>query len=533
MSRLLKSSGSVGAATLISRVLGFARESVYAAFMGDGAIASAFLYALGIPNLFRRLLGEGALTAAFIPIFKQKEVNEGEESMWHGACAVLSALVLVSAGLVMLTVLGLTVAVNYVPMAAHTELILRLLRVMFPYVGLVCIAAVFIGMLNARGHYFLPAIGATVLNVVMIGSVWFLAPRFGPLLVDQVFGLAVGLVIAGFLQAAFQWPALRREGFRWRWVTPWRDPTVREVVRKMAPATIGVAAYQINVLLTQTFAIGVDEHIVASFNYAVRLMELPQGVVGVSLATYLLTELSHLSAEKKFPEFRAALGEGLRQVLFINGLACVLLIMLATPIMRLLFEHGKFTAASTERASFALVFLAPGLVAYSVNNILARAFYALGDTRTPMRISLICLAINLVVAVPLILLLRQGGMGLANTISAATNSALLLYAIKRALPKFSLREFLPNVTNVAGAAALAGVTAWGGNLLWERQFGHAHLPQRLGAVFLPMALAGAVYLSLALWLKLPQAHEILGLLRGRFLKSSEPPEPPPAVPPAN
>ena len=528
MSRLLKSSGAVGAATLISRVLGFARESVYAAFMGDGAIASAFLYALGIPNLFRRLLGEGALTAAFIPIFKQKEVNEGEAEMWRGACAVLSALAVVSAGLVMLTVLGLTLAVNYVPMPVHTELILRLLRVMFPYVGLVCIAAVFIGMLNARGHYFLPAIGATVLNVVMIGSVWLLAPRFGPDLVDQVFGLAVGLVIAGLLQAAFQLPALHREGFRWRWVTPWRDPTVRQVVRKMAPATIGVAAYQINVLLTQTFALNVDQHIVASFNYAVRLMELPQGVVGVSLATYLLTELSHLSAEKKFPEFRATLGEGLRQVLFINGLACVLLVMLATPIMRLLFEHGKFTSASTARASFALVFLAPGLVAYSVNNILARAFYALGDTRTPMRISLICLAINLVLAVPLILLLRQGGMGLANTISAAANSALLLYALKRALPKFSLREFLPNVAAVSGAAALAGLTAWGGNVLWDRWLGHERLPQQFGAVFVPMALAGAVYLSLALWLKLPQAHEILGLVRGRFLKQQvSPPEVPP------
>ncbi|HTH45888.1 MAG TPA: murein biosynthesis integral membrane protein MurJ [Candidatus Limnocylindria bacterium] len=529
MSRMLKSSGSVGAATLISRVLGFARESVYAAFMGDSAVASAFLYALGIPNLFRRLLGEGALTAAFIPIFKQKEVNEGEESMWHGANAVLSALIVVSAGLVMLAMLGLALAVTFVPMAANKELILRLLFVMFPYVGLVCIAAVFIGMLNARGHYFLPAIGATVLNVVMIGSVWLLAPRFGRDLEHQVFGLAVGLVLAGLLQAAFQLPALRREGFRWRWVTPWRDPTVRQVIQKMAPATIGVAAYQINVLLTQTFALNVDQHIVASFNYAVRLMELPQGVVGISLATYLLTELSHLSAEKKFPEFRAALGEGLRQVLFINGLACVLLVTLATPIMRLLFEHGKFTSASTARASFALIFLAPGLVAYSMNNILARAFYALGDTRTPMRISLVSLAINLVLAVPLILLLRQGGMGLANTISAATNSALLLYALKRALPKFGLREFLPNVTAVVGAATLAGLTAWGAHALWERWVGHAGLAGRSGAVFVPMALAGAVYLALALWLKLPQAYELLGLLRGRFQKGAA--VPPPAVPP--
>ncbi|HAB17587.1 MAG TPA: murein biosynthesis integral membrane protein MurJ, partial [Verrucomicrobiales bacterium] len=252
MSRLLKSSGSVGVATLISRVLGFARESVYAGFMAVGSVADAFLYAYSIPSLFRRLLGEGALTAAFIPIFKEREKQAGDAAMWHSANAVISALVVLSGSLVLVVVLGLTGVLAAVPLGPHGELIVRLLRLMFPYLLFVTVAAVFIGMLNARGHFFVPALGASMLNVVMIAAVFFIAPRFGTTLETQVFGLAVGVLLAGVVQAGFQWPALRKEGFRYRWVNPLGDPTVAEVVRRMAPATLGAAAYQFNVVLTQS-----------------------------------------------------------------------------------------------------------------------------------------------------------------------------------------------------------------------------------------------------------------------------------------
>ncbi|HRI14626.1 MAG TPA: murein biosynthesis integral membrane protein MurJ [Verrucomicrobiota bacterium] len=423
MSRLLKSSGSVGVATLISRVLGFARESVYAGFMAVGSVADAFLYAYSIPSLFRRLLGEGALTAAFIPIFKEREKQAGDAAMWHSANAVISALVVLSGSLVLVVVLGLTGVLAAVPLGPHGELIVRLLRLMFPYLLFVTVAAVFIGMLNARGHFFVPALGASMLNVVMIAAVFFIAPRFGTTLETQVFGLAVGVLLAGVVQAGFQWPALRKEGFRYRWVNPLGDPTVAEVVRRMAPATLGAAAYQFNVVLTQSIAVTEAANIVSAYNYAVRLMELPQGVIGISLATYLLSELSGLMAEKKLPEFRAALREGLLQLVFLNTLATVLLLVLAKPMIRLLFEHRKFTPTDTDLCSQALWALAPGLLLFSVNNIFVRAFYALGDTRTPMRISVVCLGFNLVLSFFLIPALRQAGMGLANTTSALLNTA--------------------------------------------------------------------------------------------------------------
>lgn len=533
MSRLLRSSGAAGAATLISRILGFVRESVYAHFMGDSRVASAFITAQQIPNLFRRLLGEGALTAAFVPILKDKEANEGEAATWQAAYSVICALVAVCSLLVTLGMAGLAFAVLFLPLESRQELVARLLFVMFPYLGLVCLAAVFIGILNARGHFFLPALGAASLNVVMIASVFWLAPRFGWQKDRQIFGLAVGLVIAGLVQALFQLPALRKEGFRFRWVNPFRDATVKLVAKRMAPATIGVAAYQFNVVITQFIAYRVSDTAVASFNYAVRLMELPQGIVGVSLATFLLTELSALAAEKKLPEFRQVFREGLLQVVFINGLATVLLLTLAGPMIRLLFERGEFTPESTARTTYALLCLAPGLVAFSVNNLIARAFYALGDTQTPMRVSVFCLAANLLMALILIPLFKQGGMGLANTLSAGLNSGLLFYALRKKLPKLGFRDLAGNFAGVAGAAVVAAAVAWFSARGLETGMGATSLLAKGVTVFGPIGAATLVYFALALWLKLPQAHDFLELIRAKLGRRhpADPGSPPPPVSP--
>lgn len=520
MSRLIKSSGAAGIATLLSRFLGFARELVYAAFMGDRGVAGAFFLAFTIPNLFRRLLGEGALTAAFVPIAKETEKREGMEAVWRATNGVLWALIFVSVALITVVTVGLTFVLLWFRMQPDTELMLRLLRVMFPYLGFVCIAALFIGILNARGRFFLPAMGATMLNVVMIGSVYFLAPLFGAEKVEQVFGLAFGVLIAGIVQAAFQWPALRREGFRLQWVNPWTEPSVREVVRRMAPAVLGVAAYQINVVLTQGIAYFEAPEAVASFNYAVRLMELPQGVVGVSLGIYLLTELSSHAAAKDYPTFRSSLTEGLLQVIFINTLAMVVLLSLAEPIIRLLFERGAFTAASTERATFALICLAPGLVAFSINNVLARAFYALGDTTTPMRVSVFCLVIHLAIAMVLIPIFRQGGMGMASSVSAILNSALLLYAFKRKQPKFEIRHWIPNIAWIAGAGLGAGVLCHFLSTWMNLRWGHEGLFLRSIIVFGPMTLGIAFYVTVAWCGGLRQIHELMDVVFQRKPRNS-------------
>jgi putative peptidoglycan lipid II flippase len=518
MSQMLKSSGAMGVATLTSRVLGMVREMVYSRFMGDGWVAGAFVLAFTIPNLFRRLLGEGALTAAFIPIFKEKEKTSTPEELWRSANAVISGLVVAASVITALAMLGISLALAVHQYNANTDLMLRLLRVMFPYMLLVCLAAVFMGMLNARGHFFIPAMGATMLNVVMIASVLWFTPVFGGQLHQQIFGLAIGVLVAGIAQAAFQLPTLRQEGWRYHWVSPWGDDTVKAVVSRMIPGTIGVAAFQINVLVTQGMAFWVDPQIVASFGYAVRLMELPQGVFGISLATFLLPTLTGLAAEKKWPEFRSMLGQGLNHLIFVNLLATVLLVVLAEPIIRLLFERGKFGPDATFRAAFALQCLGPGLIAFSMVNIFARAFFATGDTTTPMRISLFCLALNLVLAMLLVVPFRQGGLGMANSISAVFNAALLLYAIRRKLGKLELHEVLQSLLGVLGAATLAGIVTWLVSRQWETRLGHENLSARLGAVFAPMIAGALVYGVVAWWCRVAPAREILELIQQKLFK---------------
>lgn len=514
---MLKSSGGIGAATLASRVLGLIREQVYAAFMGTTSVYSAFTFAFTVPNLFRRLLGEGALTAAFIPIFKAKEKNEGETAMWRSANAVISALVAVSASVVLLAIGIISLLLLLNVWQKDTRLMLHLMRMMFPYTTMACVAAVFIGMLNARGYFFIPALGAAVLNVVMIASVCLLAPLMGKTLDQRVFALAIGVLVAGVAQALFQVPTLHREGFRYRWVAPWRDPVVREVVMKMIPSTIGVAAFQINVTLTQGLAFGENIRIVGEFQYAVRLMELPQGVFGLSLATFLLPTLAGLAVDKNYPQFRATLRQAAGHVIFINLLASILLFTLAQPIVRLLFQHGKFDAESTRAVSLGLICLVPGLVSFSMVNIFARAFYALSDILTPMKISIFCLALNLVFTTILLFVFKlgPGALGLANTLSSVCNLCLLTFALRKKLRTLEMDAIVSQLWKVALIGLATGLAAWGTRSWWQSHFGHANLIHRFGEVFAPMALATVIYFAASFWAGIPSAREILRLVADR------------------
>jgi len=542
-------------------VLGMVREIVYASFMGTTWVASAFLLAFQIPNLFRRLLGEGALTAAFIPIFKEKEKTHGETEMWRAANAVISGLIVSASVLVVVFILGVSLALAFgtphksVPpgnapamqqlhlstetnqiafpdekvhfwtpgqFTQKTILMLQLLRVMLPYLLLVCLAAVFMGMLNARGHFFIPAMGATMLNVVMIASVYLLAPHLGLdvpkelRLPKQIFALAFGVLAAGVAQAAFQLPTLARDGFRYRWVSPWRDETVLRVVKQMLPATIGVAAFQMNVVITQTLSYWVDDYVVSSFQYAVRLMELPQGLFGISLATYLLPTLSSLAADKNYGAFRTELRQGLGYLTFTNLIASALLVALAEPIIRLLFERGKFDTLSTNEATLALTCLAPGLVAFSIVNVLARAFYALGDIKTPMKISLFCLTFNLLLAGALVWHFKQGGLGIANTATSLVNVGLLFFALRKKLKRLEMESLQKAIWLLLILTFFAGWIAWESWRAWEGHFGHASIALKIGAVFVPAGIAGIFYWLTALLCKIPAAQEMTAFALAKF-----------------
>jgi putative peptidoglycan lipid II flippase len=321
-------------------------------------------------------------------------------------------------------------------------------------------------------------------------------------------------------QLLYQLPTLCREGFRPEWISPWADDSVRKIMSRLGPGVIGVAAFQINVLATYCIGFFVGGHVVASYGYAVRLLELPQGLFAVSMATFLLPTLAGLAAEKKYGDFRTRIDEAARHLLFLNLPAAVLLFVMAEPIVQLLFQYGAFDEAATQRAAWALKCLAPALPGYSLVLILVRAFYALGEVRTPVKISIACLVLNLVLALVLVFQfeegLRQGAFGIANTISSTLNAVLLWRALRRrdelapmALP--GLRRQLPVMM---GLAWMAGLVAWGvGRGYLDLGGDSAAVSARLLAVFGPLFSAGIFYWAVSGLAGVDSAKAILGIFR--------------------
>jgi putative peptidoglycan lipid II flippase len=459
-SKLVQATGAMGVATLASRVLGLAREIVFAAFLGQSLAASAFFFAFTIPNLFRRLLGEGALTAAFIPTFSEKLNREGVESARRAANIVASTLLVACVVLTLAVIGGVALARLALPVSDNTHLILSLTQWMMPYLIFVCMAALAMAILNTRGHFFVPAFSPVLLNVVMIGSVFTLCPRFGGDLDRQVYGLAVGVLLGGLVQWFYQLPSLWREGFPYRWDFQPRDPVVKRVVGLMLPSVLGVAVFQVNVITSGALAFFVGDYARAALNYADRLMELPMGIFGVSVATYALPALSALHAQDKQEEFKSALTDALRLLWFVTIPAAVGLMILAEPIIRLLFERGKFDATATGHAATALLYLAPGLVAYATVNVLARAFYAMHDTKTPMKIGVMAMVVNVFLAAILMWPLGVGGLALANTLSSAMNALALFTALRGRVGWSGGRTLFESAARTAGATLLMAGACW-------------------------------------------------------------------------
>lgn len=520
MSSLLKSTGLAGTATLLSRVLGLVRETVFAAYFGRGLIMDAWVQAFMIPNLFRRLLGEGALTAAFIPIFKRKLETESEAASWRAANAVISGLTLVALGLIALVLLGATVALEWFDLGIKTELMLRLLRVVFPYMAFVCIAATFMGMLNARGSFFVPALGATILNVIVIAAIFLFGPDYPKDLgeyeggfddprITGIFVVAVAVALAGAAQALYMLPSLWRLGYRPQWIHPWSNPVVSSVINKMLPGILGVAAYQINMVVSISYANSVGTGIAAGFTYAVRLMEFPQGIFGISLCAFMLPTLSGFAAKKNYADYLQTLGKGLNYLLFVNLVVMMITIALAEPIVRLVFERGAFRPDDTFVVSRVLVTLAISLVGYSFCALLARAFYALEDVKTPMMISVMFMGMNLV----LVFLLTPGagamGLAAANSVTSLLQAGVLIWALKKKMGShWTPLNLMKPLLTLTPIAMIAGFGAWGAlNAIEGVEVGHRLLDRAI-SVFFPMGVGLALYALMTSGLSLEAPREI-------------------------
>jgi putative peptidoglycan lipid II flippase len=448
---------------MASRVLGLVRDQVLAYYFGAGDAMDAYRVGFKIPNLLRDLFAEGAMSAAFVPTFTRHVADQGRDSAWRLGNLVINALlvvtlVVVGFGIFFADDIVAVLARDYAAVPGKLALTTTLARIMLPTLTLIAVAAAMMGMLNSLRHFFIPALSPAMFNVVtIVCAVAFvpMAPALG--IRDPIVIIAVATVLGGLGQLLLQWPLLRREGFRYRPLLDWNDPGVRRVLVLMGPGTIGLAATQVNLLVNMFLAVREGTGAVSWLDYAFRLMYLPIGLVGVSIATVVLPAVSRHVAERDTAGSRGTISDGLSLMMMVNIPATVGLIVLAQPIVRMIFEHGRFTALDTANTAAALQLYALGLIGYSVVRIVSPTFYALGRNRVPVVVSVITVGVNATLNVVLVQLLGFQGLALGTSIAAVFNAITLLYLLGRELDGLHWARLGSSLTRIALATTVMGV----------------------------------------------------------------------------
>jgi putative peptidoglycan lipid II flippase len=515
---LVRSAGAVSAATAGSRVLGLIREQVFAYLFGAGLYTDAFVAAFRIPNLLRDLFAEGALSAAFIPAFTKKLSLDGRERAFHlfnvvgNALLVVLALV-VAAGIFATPWMVSAIAPGFEKIAGKVELTALLARIMFPFLLLVALAALTMGVLNALGRFALPAFSSAFLNVGMIAAGFVLCPFFDP----PILGMAYGVLLGGFLQWGVQLPALYKEGYRYRPVFSFRNPELLTVTGLMIPALVGIASTQVNIFVNTQIASLMPEGAVSYLNYAFRLMHFPLGVFGVALATVSLPALSQNVAAKDMQGVASTADSALGLVFFLNLPATLFLIVCAVPLISVLYQHGQFGAADTFNTASALRLYALGLLGYSGVRVLAPVFYAFADTGTPVKVSLAAVFSNIILN---LLFWRLGfgfeSLAFAASVSAFVNFFALLYLFKKRLPEWEGRAAWSKFSKVILAALPSAFICWGGLAFFYHHHTAGFLWQRVLILALSFVLFSGLYLLSTRLLRVPEAGIFLDIVRRMF-----------------
>ena len=510
---------------MTSRILGLVRDQVLAALFGAGSAMDAYNVAFRIPNLLRDLFAEGAMSAAFVPTFTRHLTSSGKDSAWRLSNHVINALAVITGLLVLLGIVFAEPLVrlmtdnDYTSDPVKLALTVQLARVMLPTLTFIARAAALMGMLNSLHHFFIPALSPAMFNVVTIACAFGVVPFMPALGIEPIVAIAAGTLLGGVAQLALQWPALRSEGFRYRPRLDWTDEGLRRVLMLMGPGTVGLAATQVNVLVNTALATGEGTGAVSWLNYAFRLMYLPIGLFGVSIATATLPAVSRHSAQNDRTSVRNTVVDGMSLMLMLNVPATVGLIVLGVPIVRLLFEHGKFIPADTLATAAALQFYALGLVGYSVVRIATPTFYANGRNRTPVTVSVVTVLVNAALNVALVRVLGFRGLALGTSIAALFNAATLLYLLRPHLGGLNGPRLLASVSRIVVASAAMGVAAAASySALASWLPSHAIVVQivRLAAAigFALAVLAGAAWL-----LRIREFNEAVALVARRLRRT--------------
>jgi len=506
---------------MTSRLLGVVREQVLAYYFGAGNAMDAYNVAFRFPNLLRDLFAEGAMSAAFVPTFASELTTQGRERAFRLANYVVNALLIVTGvavvlGMVFAEPLVRAFAGGFEEVPGKLELTVLLTRIMLPFLTFVALAAAFMGMANALHHFFVPAVSPAMFNVCsVVCTVGLIAamPAFG---MPPVAAVAIGAVVGGFAQWGVQWPLLHREGFRYRPLLDWGDPGLRRVLLLMGPGTIGLAATQVNLFVNTSLAAHEGTGAVSWLQLTFRLMYLPIGLFGVSIATATTPAISRQLALGDRTTVRKTIADGLVLMMMLNVPATIGLIVLAEPIIRLMYERGAFLPSDTIAAAAALQFYAVGLLGYSVVRIASPVFYALGQSRIPVAISIITVLANAALNYALVHVMGYRGLALGTSIAALLNASLLLMMLNRRLGGIEGRAIVSGLARIAIATAVMGAATVGTHGLLAAQLPGNRLVPQIIRMAVTIAVALGVLAVAAHLLRVPQFAEGAAMITRRL-----------------
>ncbi len=543
-----KSAGIVSIAVMFSRVFGLVREMVFSRFFGSGYLYDTFVVAFRIPNLLRDLLAEGALSVAFVKVFTDYQVNVSEKEAWRLAAIVFNCLAVV---LSVIVVFGIIFAPYFVPLIAYkfppekAQFAAYLTQIMFPFILLVSLAAVTMGVLNTKGRFGIPATASTAFNIVSIlsglGFAYYLSggdwnPKgIGdeiPELPAQwaIIGMAIGVVIGGIAQIGIQLPSLFKVGFSFKPLLSFTDKGVKRIIRLMIPALIGTSAIEVKVLV-DTFVVSGIQGAQGWLSYAFRLMQFPIGLFGAAIAIASLPTLARLGSKNKISEFRSTLSNSLGLVFLLTIPSACGLIILGEPIIRLLYQDGAFDPGDTTMTVWALRSYAIGLVGYAAIKVLSPSFFALEDAKTPMYVAVSSVSIHILASYSLMTYFsgigvtpdRPNGYGhigpaLATSIVATLNFLALSFLMRRKIKRLETRRILASLLRVIFASAFMSAACYFSYAYLTGYFPEKGLFVKLIEAFVPIGLGAITFLVCAKLLRIRELDQLTNIFRKKLAK---------------
>lgn len=516
--RVVRATGLIALATLISRILGFARDMVLARLFGASMVADAFYVAFRIPSLLRELFAEGSMSAAFIPVFTEYLTRRTREETRELARASMITLFLI-----LLTVVGIGILVapwivrliapGFWSTPGKFYLTVSLTQIMFPYLLLVSLSAWAMGILNSHRRFGAPASSPAVFNVAMILVILTAAPFYS----EPIMAAALGVTVGGLFQLLYQLPAMAKTGMipsLSEWVRPlWPlHPGVRQMGALILPTLLGLSVAQVNILINTLIASFLSEGSVSYLYYGMRLIHFPLGVFGVALATALLPTLSAQAARNATEELRHTLSFGVRLIFFITVPAMIGLILLRRPIIHLLFQHGEFGPLDTAGTATAVLYYAVGLWAFAAVRVVVPAFYSMKDTRTPVKVGVLAMGANIVLNLLLMIPLQHGGLALATSLASMLNLTLLLGILRRRIGRIDGRRIFRSLFNtLLASAAVALPSLWIAQLsLWGEA---GQWPAKAWVLSAGIGISVAGYLTVQALLKAEELRYLAGFLK--------------------